>query len=411
MDSILDPAARNILKYSLPIASGLLLGGTLLWRLIEFFLCMCVKKFKEMNLTMKRRALVAKLFFQVLFLVLGQMTVPLAQFCIDNLFLAEIPGYLVGLVVWGFVFIQIGALSVTYFFCIRWVSGEVAKTVYRYGAGHADKYQATLSRLNTAAISLFDEYRWGCRYWTFVEAAYDILNCVLVNTAQRTNQKLYWLVVGLHIGYCILHFVVKPSHSRFHNWFELATGGAHILNDIAVLEGMYGNGKLTENAAWVIISAASPLSVGIIERVLIQIAKSKEEKKRKEEENKDEKEEEEISEFALKLQGHLILPFWALLSLTMAAGSIFLNVAAVIDIEPPSTRAANTFKGMSSFVYALLAVGLAIAIYFAVKINLGKGYDEEDLRVEGMEAPNGSGPEKIEDGDLDHIQRQESSDS
>jgi hypothetical protein len=168
------PATRKVVSIAVPVGFSLIVGVPFIWRVIELIVACCKK---NKNLTEKRRGFIAKIFFQILFLALGQMTVPLAQFCIDNMFLAEIPKYLIGLIIFGFIFIQLVAVNVTYYYCIRWISGQVAEKVNTYGAGTADKYQTTLGKLNTAAISLFDEYRWGCRFWMFFESGYDILNC------------------------------------------------------------------------------------------------------------------------------------------------------------------------------------------------------------------------------------------
>jgi hypothetical protein len=144
---------------------------------------------------------------------------------------------------------------------------------------------------------------------------------------------------------------------------------------------MYGTGKLTNNPIWVFACAAIPFLIGIAERIWDRMKEGLSCKCCGKHDDETE-EEEDMSPVQSELQRTLVLPMWILLSLTMLAGSIFLNVAAVIDVEPPNKTAQGMLMGTTIFMYLLILAGTVCAVLTAREERIGENWDPKDLIVE-----------------------------
>jgi hypothetical protein len=179
----------------------------------------------------------------LILMAVGQLNVPLANFFINNIFLVDLPMKSTVLLICIVIAIQVVGLCFFYFCAIRATRGWENKSIL--------------------ARSLSENYKPQFGYWIFVETWYDILNSLVCVVASRYNRNIYWASFGLRLTYTCLHTFLQPSKGIFHNIHNISVGFAHVLEDIAILEDIYGKGKLNQGPAWFLVCLALPEVIGI----------------------------------------------------------------------------------------------------------------------------------------------------
>jgi hypothetical protein len=191
-----------------------------------------------------RQNVIGNVFFKLMLLLIGQLNVPLSQFFIENVFVAEFSGSVLGMCLFAMIAIQVLGMNVFYFF-----------TVF------AGNDKPKLVDGNT------EIYKDGFKGWIFIEMWYDLLSALFVALAQRYQMNIYWAAVALHLAYTAGHLFFQPSLYSFHNWLEGSIGVSHLLEDIGVLEFIYGSGRMNRSGWWTIICIFIPIATSILKGI------------------------------------------------------------------------------------------------------------------------------------------------
>jgi hypothetical protein len=198
--------------------------------------------------------------------------------------------------------------------------------INRLTKGGATDYEEAVN-LPTAGASLFEIYSYEYRYWTFIELFYDCLNTLFLNMSSRGNGDLYWLNIFLHAAYTYLHATQKPSMYSFHNWLNIAVGGAHLFGDIGVLESIYGAGRLSANGVWWLLCAVIPVVVALARFIWKRCQREK---------NPESQSQDAVWVKKLTaVENHCLTEIYYFLLYMSATGLIFLHVASICGWKRP----------------------------------------------------------------------------
>jgi hypothetical protein len=263
----------------------------------------------------KRRLFVAHYFGAGTLLVLQQMSVPLAQFYLDAIFQAGLNDYFTAVLTLFMIAIQFIGFIGLYFVLIAEPTG-----------GGADAYDKVLA-LSTSANSIFEIYSYDYRYWIFIELFYDFLNSLFMNITTRLNPDVYWVNILLHAFYTYLHVLQKPCMYPIHNWLNIGVGASHLVEDIGVLDSIYGQGKLVRNGAWWLFCAAIPIVAGVVRFVWDKCHDKDKDKS---------PHDAEWVESRTEVENHVLSYIFYFLVYDTAIGVVFLHVASICNWEQPA---------------------------------------------------------------------------
>jgi hypothetical protein len=276
--------------------------------------CVCLDATQAEVFVLHRRLFVARMFGMALFFVLQQMNVPLAQFFLDAVFQADIDLYF--RVMLTLIMVGIHVFAVLAFNIVM---------IHDF-SGNENEYMNLLNNVQTAATSNYESYQYQYRYWIVLETVYDLLNSLLINIGSRGYPYVYWANVGCHIIYTYLHAVLRPSLHGIHNFVETSVGVSQVLDDIAVLESIYGSGSLSWNGVWTFLCALIPVATGAVEWIHEKFCEPAEE----------ESEEDEVSFKARRdIENQMLNTVFVFLGVGTGGGLVFINLVSVVGLEEP----------------------------------------------------------------------------
>jgi hypothetical protein len=281
----------------------------LIVKVVEFVVESC----SQTNVTLKRRLLVARLFGMALFFVLQQMNVPLAQFFLEAVFRMDMSGYLRLMLTLVMIGIQVFAVLAFNYVMIAGFSGD------------EESYMALLDGVQTAATSNYEIHRYEYRFWIVFEIFYDLVNSLWTNVGSRGYPDVYWLNVACHLFYIYIHGTLRPCIYDLHNWVDVSTGVAQFLEDIAVLQSIYGNGSLVASGTWTYVCALIPLAAGIVDWIYVKIKEKLEEDQKK----------EASLDARCEVENRMLRGIFLFVFLGTFGGVIFMNLVSVVGIEGP----------------------------------------------------------------------------
>jgi hypothetical protein len=231
---------------------GLFHGVPFLVKLVECFYRFAPDRFSSSNPVVRRRLFIGKYFGKGLFFVVQQMNVPLAQYFLDAVFQADIDSYFRVMLTLVMIGIQVILVLVFNILMIDEFAGAEAG------------YESRLSSVDTAATSNYDIYRHEYRFWMALEMIYELLCSLWINIGSRGYPNVYWMNVVSHLLYTCLHARLRPSLYAVHNFLNIATGVAQLVEDVAVLESIYGSGYISANGLWTLVCAVVPPAVALL---------------------------------------------------------------------------------------------------------------------------------------------------
>jgi hypothetical protein len=370
-------------EYS-PIVIVLVIGipcVAIAWKIVER-IYQAVTKTKK--LTYGRRSFIAKRFCQIVLMAIQQLTVPLAQFWIENVLLLDVRIEIMILMAAIFVGVQIVGLFLFYFFSIR--QGSVLTAAFSenedFDAKCKDSYQFVLECVDSSATSNFEIFRYKYRYWILFEMSYEILNALCINICEHYGKEYYWFNFALYFIYFYLHATLRPSFYPFHNWLNIIVGMSGVLSSIGVLEELYGSGKLNRSVAWPLLCLTFPFGFALIQITGIDVIKCIFEcigKKNQEAGQKKASKEdiERIKMFGIVLENVAIFRVFLFSACVLLGGILFLHVSSIADRDPPSV----VIRILSSSIVALFLMILVIGM-FVVLIWLGRDKEEDRSNLE-----------------------------
>jgi hypothetical protein len=333
------------------------------------------------DLTVSRHAFVARMFCKLLFFGLDQMAVPLALFWIENMRNAEIPSSTVSaLLWWAFLVIQLLGVYLFNWSSVRF-AGYAVKSFGRKELPNntsAEKWQYPLENAESSALAGIEIYRFGCRYWIFVEMAYDLLNGLLVAWGASTP-KAYWINIALHMLYTYLHATLQPSFYKFHNRLQICVGCCELFEDIAVLQSIYGDGTWGSSPAWVSVSLFFPFGAAIAELVVEHCFQETPESCSDDEDSKREREsaERRSKHFGRALENGALLRAYRFLTCVLLVAVVIIHLATFAGIPPGGSTIAT---GVMVSIYMVAICGIMVYFLFVPQCQMDtsrvKGFEE-----------------------------------